>query len=302
MPPRVVVVGSLMMDLVVRAPRLPLAGESLISHSLLRFPGGKGANQAVAAARLGADVALIGRVGADDFGRELLRGLTTDGIDIQHVSVDAELGTGVAVPIVSDDGENAILAIPQANLSLGRAEVEAARGEIERADMLLLQFEVGMEAVLSAARIARAAGVRVLLNPAPIAPHPREVLGLASVLVVNEVEAAALVPSAAGDHSAELAGLHSLAGLAVVTLGGEGCLANFGHGVIQLPAFRVEAVDSVGAGDAFCAGLGVALAEGRDGEAAIRFASAAGALAATRAGAQASLPYRTEVEALAGAG
>ena len=300
MPPRIVVAGSLMMDLVVRAPRLPVAGESLISHELRTFPGGKGANQAVAAARLGAEVALIGRVGDDDFGRELLRGLEADRVDIRHVTFDPEHGTGVAVPIVTDDAGNAILAIPQANLAVSAADIEAARSAIENADMLLLQLEIGMEAVLAAARMARAAGVRVLLNPAPIAPHPRELLELASILVANEVESAALVPGGGGDHREELAGLRRLAPSAVITLGDGGALADFGTHPFHVPAFPVTAVDSVGAGDAFCAALAVAVIEGFDDVAAVRFANAAGALAVTRAGAQASLPSRTEVEALAG--
>jgi ribokinase len=298
MTPRIAVAGSLMMDLVVRAPRLPVAGESLISHSLRTFPGGKGGNQAVAAARLGASVWMIGRVGDDDFGRSLRAGLEVEGIDCRHVKVDPNMGTGVAVPIVLDSGENAIFAIPQANLGISAAEVEHDRAVIEAADALLLQFEIGMDATFAAASIASAAGIRVILNPAPIAPFPHGLLELASVIVANEIEAAALVPEAAGDHLAELTGLRRHAPAAVITLGEAGCVADFGAGTLSCPAFSVRAVDSVGAGDAFCGALGVALARGFEPHAALRFANAVAALAVTRPGAQSSLPALAEVEPL----
>jgi ribokinase len=298
MTTRIAVAGSLMMDIVVRAPRLPVPGESLLSHSVRTFPGGKGGNQAVATARLGATVAMIGRVGDDDFGRALRSALEADSVDTTHVTVDSALGTGVAVPVVLDSGENAIFAIPQANFAVSAADVEAARATIEAADTLLLQFEIGMDAVVAAAGIAAAAGVRVILNPAPIAPHPLELLELATVIVANEVEAAALAPEAAGDHAAEVRALRNHAPAAIVTLGEGGCIAEFGDGVITSPAFRVTAVDSVGAGDAFCAGLAVALGRNLEPAEALRFANAVGALAVTRAGAQSTLPTLAEVEAL----
>lgn len=287
-----------MMDLVVRAPRLPAVGESLISHSFKTSPGGKGGNQAIAAARLGASVTIVGQLGPDRFGEILRTGLEADGVDTRYLTVDPEVGTGVAVPIVLDSGENTIFSIPQANLALSPAAVERAADAIRAADMLLVQFEVGMEATLAAMRIANDAGVPVLLNPAPVAAHPEGMLELASVIVANEIEAAALVPSAAGDHTRELAGLRRSAPKAVVTLGDHGSLIDDGAGPDPIAAFAVQAVDSVGAGDAFCAALAVSLCEGQPLAAAARFASAAGALAVTRAGAQASLPSRREVEAL----
>lgn len=297
MPPRIVVVGSLMMDLVVRAPRLPLPGESLLSHSFQTSPGGKGANQAVAAARLGANVCMVGRIGRDRFGEILRTKLEEAGADTSHISVDPDVGTGVAVPIVLDDGQNAILAVPQANMTLGVREIEAARGAITSADMLLLNFEAGMDAVEAAAQLASTAGVPILLNPAPMAPHSPLLPAMARVLVANEVEAAAIVPEANGNHAQELKDLQRMSPRVVVTLGGEGLIAGDIEGTFSLPAFDVEAVDSVGAGDAFCAALGVRLCEGADLREAARFASAAGALSVTRAGAQASLPTRAEVEA-----
>ncbi len=213
-----------MMDLVVRAPRLPHVGESLLSHSFKTSPGGKGANQAIAAARLGATATMIGRIGQDRFGEILRTGLESAGVDTRFVSVDPAVGTGVAVPIVLDSGENAILAIPQSNLALSPADIEAARETIAAADMLMVQFEVGMEATLAAMGIASDAGVPVMLNPAPIAQHPAEMLRLVSVIVANELEAAALVPEAKSDHTKEIAALQKMAPTAVITLGAEGSL------------------------------------------------------------------------------
>jgi len=289
-----------MMDLVVRAPRLPVAGESLLSRSFQTSPGGKGGNQAIAAANLGASVTMIGRIGPDRFGEILRTCLEAAGVDTRFVSMDDEIGTGVAVPIVIDSGENAILTVPQANLALSRDDIEAARDAIAAADMLMVQFEVGMEATLAAMRLAREAGVPVLLNPAPVAEHPAEMPGLASVIVANEIEAAALAPGAGGDHARALAALRRHSAKAVITLGGDGCLVEDGGVVKAVEAFPVDAVDSVGAGDAFCAALAVALCDGANLAEAARFANAAGAIAVTAVGAQSSLPTRMQVEALLG--
>lgn len=289
-----------MMDLVVRAPRLPIAGESLLSRSFQTSPGGKGGNQAIAAANLGASVTMIGRIGPDRFGEILRTQLETAGVDTRFVSVDDAIGTGVAVPIVIDSGENAILTVPQANLALAADDIEAARDAIAAADMLMVQFEVGMEATLAAMRIAREAGALVLLNAAPVAEHPAEMPGLATVIVANEIEAAALAPGAGGEHASELAALRRHCPRAVITLGEDGCLVDDGGVVTAVGAFPVDAVDSVGAGDAFCAALGVAVCEGSRLAEAARFANAAGAIAVTAPGAQSSLPTRMQVEALLG--
>ncbi len=294
---RIAVVGSLMMDLVVRAPRLPSRGESLIAHSFQTFIGGKGGNQATAAARLGADVTMIGKVGDDDFGRAILANLRREGIDTSGVIADSPIGTGVAVPIVLDDGDNAILAIPRANLALDAEDVERARASIAAADMLMVQFEVGMAATESAMRIARSAGRTVMLNPAPIAPHPPGLLAMADVLLPNEVEAAALAPQAGGNHRAEAQFLRSRGpATVVITLGENGALVATNDRVTEVPAFPVAALDSVGAGDAFCGAYAVALAEGATPFEAARFGAAAGAVAVTRSGAAASLPSRLDVE------
>lgn len=296
----IAVVGSLMMDLVVRAPRLPRVGESLLAHDLQTFVGGKGGNQALAALRAGArGVSIIGRVGHDAFGQQILEALEGDGLDCRHISRDPHAGTGVAVPIVFDDGGNSIFAIPRANLRLSVSDIDAAADAIRPARMLLVQFEVAMEATLRAMEVARDSGVRVMLNPAPIAPHPPRILALATYLVVNEVEAAALAPEAGGDHLQEARCLLAKGPAAVfVTLGEQGSIV-VSQGLAEfVPPFVVEAVDSVGAGDAYCGALAVALVEGRGLVESARFASAAGACAVQHPGAAASLPQRTEIEAM----
>jgi ribokinase len=299
---RIAVVGSLMMDLVVRVPRLPEVGETLFGHDFHTFVGGKGGNQAVAAARLGAArVSMIGRIGEDDFGRRIVASLEADGVDCRGIIRDRRRGTGVAVPIVYDDGQNSIISMPQANLALSAADVRAMAGLIGDSDMLLVQFEVGIEATTAAMDVAREAGVPVLLNVAPIGLHSPALVRAATHLVVNEVEAAALVPEADGEHIAEARGLlGERGGTVVVTLGKEGALLARPAGTHFIAPFEVTAVDSVGAGDAFCAAYALALVEGRDAPEAARFASAAGALAVTQAGAQSALPRRGAVDALVG--
>lgn len=289
-----------MMDLVVRVPRLPLPGESLIGHEFRTFVGGKGGNQAIAAKRLGAgQVAMIGRVGADRFGEKVLETLAADGVDCTHVSRDPAIGTGVALPLVFDDGTNSIISIPQANLALTSADISTARPAIEGANLLLVQFEVSMEATLAAMRIAREAGVRVVLNAAPVAAEPLEALALATYLVVNEVEAAALAPAAGGDHVREARVLLARGpGAVIVTLGEAGAIVATQDGSEFVAPFSVPAADSVGAGDAFCGGFAVGITEGMRLAEAARLGSAAGAVSVTRRGAVASLPVRDEVEAL----
>jgi ribokinase len=299
---RIAVVGSLMTDLVVRVPRLPRAGESLIGHEFATYVGGKGGNQAIAAARAGADsVHMVGRVGADAFGEEIVRTLAADRVDCRFVARDEDVGTGVAVPMVLDDGSNSIIAIPRANLRMSPADIIAARDVLTAVDVLLAQFEVSMEAVEAGMRMAREAGVRVILNPAPIAPHRSEIFRLAHVVVANEVEAAALAPDCRGDHGTEaLALLAKGPAVAIVTLGREGAVVATQEERFFVPAFTVKAIDSVGAGDAFCGALAVGLCERMDLAEAVRFASATGALSVTKAGAAASLPVRAAIDELRG--
>jgi ribokinase len=293
---RIVVVGSLMLDLVVQAPRLPVIGESLLGYGFATFVGGKGGNQALAAARLGADrVTMVGRVGRDDFGRRIVTELEAGGVDCQLVQRDPTVGTGVAIPIVLDGGANSIISIPQANMAMTAEDVEAANDVIRSASMLLVQSEVAVAATEAAMRMAKLAGVPVMINAAPVAPLPPGMLELADFLVVNEIEADALCPEDSTDYVAQVRALQRHTPTVVITLGEAGALFAHETRAESIPAFCVEAVDSVGAGDAFCGALAVALCEGQHLAAAVRFASAAGAVSVTRHGAAASLPTRAEV-------
>ena len=289
-----------MLDLVVRVPRLPLPGETLIARGLEMFVGGKGANQAIAAKRLGAErVTLLGRVGADAFGERVIAALAEDGIDVTHVARDPSVATGTAIPMVLDDGGNSIISVPLANMAMTVAQVEAAADTIRHSDALLLQFEVPMECNIAAARIAREASTPVFLNTAPVAWLPDDLLALTTVLIANEVEAAALAPgSPRTEQQQALAFAAAGVPVTVVTLGRRGALLATSAGLTRIPPFPVEAVDTVGAGDAFCGALALAMAEGKSREEAARFASAAGAVTATRPGAGSSLPARAEVEQL----
>lgn len=298
--PRIAVVGSLNMDLVAWAPRRPERGESLAGTRFATYLGGKGFNQAVAAARLGADVTMVGRVGQDDFGAAFLAGLKRAGVDARHVGRDANRCTGVGLPLVEPDGANSIVVVLGANLALVAENVDAAIEAIATADVLMLQLEVPQETSLHAARIARAAGATVLLNPAPAQPILPDLLRASDWLTPNEVEARMLTGAGASSPAASARSLLDRGARRVlVTLGAAGCLHVSAQEEIACPAYPVQAVDTTAAGDAFCAGLAVALAEGRDAAAAMRFANAAGALAVTIAGAGPSLPERAAVDALA---
>jgi len=302
----IAVVGSLNTDLVVRSPRIPRPGETILGGELHTVPGGKGANQAVAAARLGARVSMIGRVGQDTFAAPILENLAADGIDHAFVQQDGEFATGVALIVVDDNGENSIVVSSGANMHLSPADVEAAEAAITAADLLVLQLEVPLETVIRAAELARAHGVKVVLNPAPAQPLPASLLSMIDVLVPNETEAALLtdLPTGAQAGAAEAveALLGSGVGTVILTLGARGALPARQGKMQIVPAFDVEPVDTTAAGDAFVAGLSVALAEGRELYEAVRWGNAAGALAATKLGAQTSLPTRQALERLLSGG
>jgi ribokinase len=266
LPPEITVVGSVNLDLVARCERLPRVGETLTDATFARYPGGKGANQAVAAARLGARVSFVGAVGEDPFAEEALAGMREAGVDFQLGLGD---GTGVAVILVDAEGENLIVVAPGANTQVGRVE---AGGNV------LAQLEVSDETVLSAAQGAD----RFFLNAAPARPIAAEVVETAELVVVNRYE---------------LDSLPETPRLLALTLGDEGAiLIEGGEEVARAAAPQVQAVDGTAAGDAFTACLVVSLLEERDREEALRRACAAGALAASRAGAQPSLPTATEVD------
>ncbi len=296
---RVVVVGAFNLDLVFWAERRPRRGESLMGQRFDMFPGGKGFNQAVAAARLGADVTMIGRLGSDSFAAPFLEALGVEGIDARHVIRDLDAGTGVAAPLVEPDGSNSIVFVPRANMRLTATDVEAAAHAIQASDALLFQLETPPDASLRAAEIARDAGVRIVFNPAPAVSFPETLWQFCDVLVPNEVEAAMLSGRPASDPAnAARALLARGPQTIVVTLGEKGALLVTKEGVQYFAAHKVEVVDSVAAGDAFCGALAVRLAEGATPSEAVRFANASGALATTVAGAAPSMPQRAAVEAL----
>ncbi|MBM3695250.1 MAG: ribokinase [Actinobacteria bacterium] len=297
--PEITVVGSLNLDATVRVPRLPLPGETVMGRGHAHDTGGKGANQAVAAARLGRSVAMVGMVGRDDAGDRLLAALDAAGVATATVRRSPSLATGLALVMVDDSAENSIVVIPAANGALAPEDLDPA--VIGAAAVVLLQLEIPPETVEAAVGFARGT---VVLNPAPAHPLPAGLLARVDVLVPNRTELALLAgaePPATVDEAAGLA--RSLGGPrgVVVTLGAEGALVVTGEQATHVPAPRVDAVDPTGAGDAFCAGLADALVGGADLLTAARWAVRCGAAAVTRRGAQASLPTRAEVEAL-GAG
>jgi ribokinase len=295
--PEVAVVGSLNLDLVVRVARLPGPGETVSGDDVFRNPGGKGANQAVAAARLGRRVAMVGRVGDDDAGRELLGSLEADAVDTTQVRVVAGVPSGIALITVSEDGENQIVVSPGANARLTPDDVGQAGAALGAAAVTLLQLEVPLEAVAAA---ARAAGGTVVLNPAPVRDLPEDLLAEVDVLVPNRVELAQL---AGGAEPGTVAEATRLAGrlparAVVVTLGADGCLVIEGGDTTHVPAVPVRAVDTTAAGDAFCGGLADALAGGATLEDAARRAVRVAAASCLRPGAQASLPTPGDLQAL----
>lgn len=298
---RVCVVGSLNVDLVVKVPRLPAVGETVTGGVFATFPGGKGANQAVAAARLGARAFMVGRVGEDDFGRRARAALEREGVDVAFVRSDPEAATGVALIGVDPQGRNLILVAPGANARVSPDDVERAGEVIRSASLLLLQLEIPMETVRRAAEIAHEAGVRVVLDPAPAAPLPEALYPLVDVINPNEIEARALTGLPVGSVEEAVRAAEVLQGrgarAAVVKLGEHGAVYASAEARGHVPAFDVPAQDTTAAGDAFAAALGVGLAEGKPLVDAVRFANAAAALKVTRMGAQ-SMPTRSEVEAL----
>ena len=294
---RVCVVGSFNMDLTTYMARLPRPGETVHGRKFVTGPGGKGSNQAVAAARLGAAVSFVGRVGMDAFGETALQTWAREGIDTQFVRRDPEQATGVAPILVDDSGENMIAVALGANLALSPADVDAAREAIDRADVLLIQLEIDLNTVAHALQLAKTLGTRTILNPAPAAALAPELLALVDTLTPNETELETLFGHVPDDLRTLVQ--HENQAL-IVTAGARGALWATQRDSGQIPAFEVEVVDTTGAGDAFNGGLAVALAEGRSLQQAIIFANATAALAVTRPGTTASMPRREEVESLLG--
>ncbi|RCK76828.1 MAG: Ribokinase [Anaerolineae bacterium] len=291
----IVVVGSINMDLVVRAPRLPQLGETLLGGDFRTFPGGKGANQAVACARLGAKVSMVGRVGKDSFGDQLLAGIAENGVNIAAVERDSQEATGVALITVTEDGNNAIVVAPGANGRLTPQDVLRSQALFEEAEVLVLQLECPLAAVEQAIQLAKSYQMRVVLNPAPAQPLRDELVRSVDFLIPNQTELQILAGETATekaiDHLLSL-GVQNL----ILTLGEEGAMIVDQNQRTRVQAYKVQAVDTTAAGDAFVGAFAVAISQEKSILEAVQMGVAAGALAVTKAGAQPSLPTWQELQ------
>jgi ribokinase len=301
---RIVVLGSLNQDLVVTVHRLPQPGETVIGQQLRHYPGGKGANQAVAAARLGGQVAMVGRVGNDSFGEALIRNLASNGVDQSGVERHPEAPTGVALIYVDNGGQNMIAVASGANAKIDATDVQRTIARLRPDDVLVMQLEIPVAVIELATPAAHRAGARILLNAAPAQQLSESLLGEVDALVVNEREAQMLAESPRAAFDAPEVTAAALRGLgpriAIVTLGPAGSVFSDESGVHRVEPFPVKSVDSTGAGDAFVGALAVGLASALPTEAAVRFANAAGAAAASKLGAQAALPTLSDLRRLFG--
>jgi ribokinase len=297
--PGIIVFGSLNMDLVVRVARAPRGGETLQGRDFMTNPGGKGANQAVACARQGARVAMVGCVGRDGFGDALRAALAADGVDVTQVRA-VEASTGVAVVMVDDEGENRITLVPGANALL-KADPEVL-GRADAGQTLLLQCEVPMSEVVQAAKILRARQATVVLNPAPVCKLPDEIWSLVDIIVMNEIEAAELAGLPVVDPASAATAASAIRrrgpATAIVTLGSQGVVVSDDTGCRHFPALAVRVVDTTAAGDTFIGAMCAARAAGHSTDAAVIRGIQAATLCVTRAGAQASIPRHDELEGM----
>lgn len=292
---QVVIVGSLNMDMVAHSPRLPAPGETLVGHDFVMAPGGKGGNQAVAAARLGASVAFVSRVGTRQHGEGLLQALRDEGIDTSGSTVDPLALPGIAVIMVaSEGGENSIVYVPGSNADLTPADVQASRLLLQQARVVVAQLEVPMPAIAEAFAIARSAAVTTVLNAAPALQVSDELLAVSDWLIVNETEAEQM-SGAAQPLEAAQALLKRGPRQVLVTLGAQGALLVTSAGAQTVAAAAVKAIDTVGAGDTFVGGLATGLAEGMTAIEAVRLGQAAAAIAVSRSGVQSAMPRRAEL-------
>ncbi len=303
---KIVVIGSSNTDMVIRSPRMPRPGETVLGGEFMMNPGGKGANQAVAAARLGGEVTFIAKVGDDVFGKQTLENLAKEGIVTDHIGVVADVPSGVALINVDASGENSISVASGANSTLSTTDIDAAEDAIASAGVVLMQLEVPVSTVAYAAQVAKRHGVPVVLNPAPAPnmPLPAELLENVDIIIPNRTEME-LITGVGCDQPVEdgVARLREL-GVAtvVVTLGSEGSLVCSGDTIAKVAPFKVAPVDTTAAGDTFCAALCVGIAEGLSLDRAALFGNLAASVTVTRAGAQPSLPMRSEIDALIAGG
>lgn len=297
---RIVIVGSSNTDMTIKSDRLPKPGETVLGGAFYMQQGGKGANQAVAVARLGGDAVFVSKVGDDPFGAASVASYRADGIDTAHVTVTRGTASGMALIMVDEGAENCISVAPGANACLQPEDILAAKSEFERAAIVLLQMEIPMPAIARAVTLGHAFGARVVLNPAPAQPVPDEILSRLYMITPNRTEAELLTGVKVVDAESARRAARILSdkgvGRVVITLGGRGVFVKDVAEEYCIPAERVEAVDTTAAGDTFNGALCVALSEGRPLPDAVRFASRAAAVAVTRMGAQTSIPYRSEMK------
>ena len=301
-PPHVVVVGSINMDLVVRCPSLPRPGETVLAADVQELPGGKGANQAVAASRMGGAVSMVGRVGDDAFGSQLVNHLRDQGVETSHVRVSSNKASGLAIVSVDDRGENSILVVPGANACVSEEDVWASQELIRNADVLLVQLEIPVQTVVAAVNIARQSGVKVVLDPAPCNGLLPEELQQADLICPNVSEAEVILNCEISDLASAESAAENLyeRGFkrAVITLGENGALYTHKGASVHAKGFEVAAVDTTAAGDAFAGTLAVHWHGENDLGQAVAFANAAGALTAGRLGAQTAMPDAEEGQAM----
>ena len=300
--PKIAVLGSINMDIVVKCARLPTPGETITGHEALEIPGGKGANQAVSASRAGGQVTMIGRLGDDGFAEELWNTLKQDRINTDHVIRTHSSASGIAIVAVEDSGENSIMVVPGANGRVTPSDVDQAATAISKADILLLQLEIPIDAVERAICIATDSNVTVILDPAPMLEAVSDKMMRVDVICPNQSEATALAGHPVGSIEAAIAVVPLLhqrgAKQVIITMGSMGTIVSDGNSIDSIPPFKIVAKDTTAAGDAFAGALAVRLGQGASLVDAATFASAAGAIAATRLGAQPAMPQRKEIDRL----
>jgi ribokinase len=296
---RIVVIGSTNMDMVVKSTRIPVPGETVLGGAFLMNPGGKGANQAVSVARLGGEVTFVSKVGNDVFGKQSTQAFEEEGIDISGVLEDNNAPSGVALITVDDSGENSIVVASGANLNLTPQDVEACLNKTANIEIILMQLEIPMDTVKFTAQYALTHGIKVILNPAPSNPSVPELFGMIDIITPNSNEAEMLTGVSVKDvdsakEAAEYLYKQGVKNVAI-TLGAKGAVLFNGQGFHEIPATKVDAIDTTAAGDVFNGALAVAVAEGKDLLSAVTFACQAASITATRMGAQSSIPYRKEL-------
>jgi ribokinase len=297
---KILVVGSSNTDMVVKSAHLPLPGETVLGGQFFTFAGGKGANQAVAAAKLGGDVTFLAKVGNDALGKAAVEGFKKEGINVSHIITDPDFHSGVALIMVEDSGENCISVASGANGKFTPLDIENAFELVEKASFVLVQLEIPLETVTALLDKAFAHGVPVILNPAPARPLSDKLISKLFIITPNETEAELLTGVKVTDEASAAKAAKILRGkgakLAIITLGAKGAFLLSDQEEILIPSLAVNAVDTTAAGDTFNGALTVALAEGMEIKAAIRFANQAAAISVTRMGAQSSQPYRSEIK------